>query len=229
MLSTERFQRPKGTHLPPASPLLAHSYDPFIHALLLFFTMALLFNTLVITRLDELDLSSSAELKGGKAEMVLRKSVGRQSSRFHLKSPCLDMGRFAGATASSSRKASIATLFSGAFLRREFENTNYFFKSALLVILTYCSLESTVLEYTVKNTVERENFRLRKSYKLGFLGPEPDVFNTRSGTGFYFTVLGLWVAEVKRVMVSQRPRQAHCCPCRSYRQPGRSFSLAVSN
>lgn len=36
---------------------------------------------------------SSAELKGGKAEMVLRKSVGRQSSRFHSKSPRLDMGR----------------------------------------------------------------------------------------------------------------------------------------
>lgn len=77
------------------------------------------------------------------------------------------------------------------------------------MILTYCSLESTVLEYTVKNTVERENFGLRKSYKLDFLGPEPDVFNTRSGTGFYFTVLDLWAAEVKRVMVSQRPRQAH--------------------
>lgn len=137
--------------------------------------------------------------------MVLRKSVGRRSSRFHSKSPCLDMGRFADATASSSRKASIATLFSGASLRREFENTN-FSKSALLVILTNCSLESTVLEYTVKNTVERQNFGLRKSYKLGFLGPEPDVVNTKSGTGFYFTVLGLWAAEVKRVMVSQRPR-----------------------
>lgn len=54
------------------------------------------------------------------------------------------------------------------------------------MILTHCSLESTVLEYSVKNTVERQNFGLRKSYKLGFLGAEPDVFNTRSGTGSIF-------------------------------------------
>ena len=46
--------------------------------------------------------------------------------------------------------------------------------------------ESTVLEHSVKNTVERQNFGMRKSYKLGFLGAEPDVFNTRSGTGSIF-------------------------------------------
>lgn len=57
MLSTERLLRPKGTHLPPVSPLLTHSYDPFLYSLLLFFTMAFPFNMPVLTRLDEFDLS----------------------------------------------------------------------------------------------------------------------------------------------------------------------------
>lgn len=57
MLSTERFLRPKKTHLPPVSPLLTHSYDPFLSSLLLFFTMVLPFNMPVLTRLDEFDLS----------------------------------------------------------------------------------------------------------------------------------------------------------------------------
>lgn len=65
---------------------------------------------------------SSAELKGGKAEMVLRKSVGW----LPLEEPTPGYGqKFADVTASSSRKASIATLFLGASLRREFENTNF--------------------------------------------------------------------------------------------------------
>lgn len=170
--------------LPVFSPRLTHLFDPRYPPLpLLSFTMAPLFKTPVTLRLGRsLGFNPLAgRWRWGKAERVLVKCAGRKTQgptrgahSWTWPEVCWpDIWFFHG-------RLSCALIL--GCLTCEVENI--VFLSALLAVLTRCSLVGTVKRRCSLKDCEQTQFQAEKIPEtVGFLSPELNVFPSRSGTG----------------------------------------------